>query len=1513
MKLKNIIKSVTCVNKFKASAGLMAAAVLLWSVILPFQPVSAEGTEILENASTEVTKEAAAPEVTDKSEDGFLTEDGGLTDNGNEEGSFEPVSIDENVFPDETFRAYIAGNFDIDGDGILSSKEIGIAVKIDVSGSREQDGGIGSLKGIEVFTGLESLYCGYNSELKEIIVDKNEKLKLLDCSYTGAEGLELSKNTALEALFCYDTKISALDVTSNTELTTLMCFNTNLAFINIENNEKLVTFQSDNCKYIIPSNAESFDLNSIEGLDISKVSDVIGGEYDAEAGIIGGISGDVTYRYLCGKDVSVLFTLTRTGETVDDPDASAVKETVIDIGNGSVVITDEGFIQNDVLTPADAEAFRYVIKGTGGSVEASICVKSGKHRIVLDGIDIFGEKDVLVIEEGAEVTLSAADNAPIKITGNNGCGIRSGGVLEITGGEINVYDNMVVNGTNESAAITNSGTLIIGEKAVVNAFAVSEAVEDTVVLGDALIGGVSNSGTLEVKGGRLYSEGFCGMINLKDFTVSDGEFFAKGGHYGVISAGPESVINIEGGYVNSSGGSYGIDVYRGTLNIAAEVETEGNRVGICVHEEGVLEVTAGRIITTCDYGIENYGRVRISGGIITIGGDIYDIYSGENARFIVTGGSVKLYHDTFNEYSAVYNEQGVQLDWDYYESFPTEEERTFTLPDGSTYVYGLSPEDHDEDGLYYVWRPTRRIAVNAINFPDEAFREYILKNFDTNGDYFLYPRETKNIKELYLSGSGVESLKGLEYFDALEILECGYNRELTAIDTSLNGKLKTLIISGSGLMSLDVSGNPELKVLEAEGCGIYVPFDTVSFELGKVEGIDLSRVSEVTGGEFDLETGIISGITESAAYKYDCGGEFTVIFNIILEDKPEESTAAETDTDVQPEETTGAETDTAAQPEVTGDSEVTDVTTVGEEISETTGDAEETESSETTIAEATAEPEKVVVQEIVIDDGSVVIDENGFKQGEGEAKPWTGAYLIVQKNSVEKVNANVTVLGGAQKIVFANVNIFDENCVLSIAEGCDVTLAGVGENRLTAGSGNAIINKGVLTLAGGSFRTENTTKENNQVGFSSIENSGELYVLEGASLEAVEKSLTQGGVKPAGISNSGVFEIKGGNVAVDGESGIVNTGSFSISGGDVTVKGTEYGLLSVSGSVKISEGKCSFIGKNYGVNLSGGTFDIEGGDVKFFGGAVGISVSSSSALRVTEGRAYGFGDYGLENMGRLVINGGTVLLSGSSYDIYSLGKASVALTEGRLGLKHLNVSKNTVINGAEGTEIIEKDPQRFDYGQDEFIPIFSADSDSEAPISIRWPMKTNVVFNPYNLEVNVESGVNKGEVSYNGVVSSESEIINLGEDNVKISVTGSVSAHQKGSPENKAEDLKFALDAAGITDSENTILLWIEGSANQGVYSNDFTGSEGQVVLSEDKHSGTLMTIEGNGGKGYFKINGAFSENSSDRTWMDILDSTEIDFSVTLNAEKVKEENAKNEYSSLTYINSETGEKICVY
>ncbi len=93
----------------------------------------------------------------------------------------------------------------------------------------------------------------------------------------------------------------------------------------------------------------------------------------------------------------------------------------------------------------------------------------------------------------------------------------------------------------------------------------------------------------------------------------------------------------------------------------------------------------------------------------------------------------------------------------------------------------------------YAWA---EVAINATNFPDSTFRDIVSSICDTNLDGVLDDSEISRTHTLQLDEKGITSLKGIEYFTALNIPEC-YDNQLTALNVSKNKRLRELFCNSN--------------------------------------------------------------------------------------------------------------------------------------------------------------------------------------------------------------------------------------------------------------------------------------------------------------------------------------------------------------------------------------------------------------------------------------------------------------------------------------------------------------------------------------------------------------------------------------------------------------------------------------------------------------------------------------------------------------------------------------------
>ena len=127
------------------------------------------------------------------------------------------VTIDETNFPDANFRSWLKSQ-SYGFDGVLTPGEIYFTTSIIVKNKNIQ-----SLKGIEFFTALTTLYCGGN-QLTALDVSKNTELQYLSCENNQISSLDLSQNKGLITLDCFNNKIASLNISGCTELNRLYCY-----------------------------------------------------------------------------------------------------------------------------------------------------------------------------------------------------------------------------------------------------------------------------------------------------------------------------------------------------------------------------------------------------------------------------------------------------------------------------------------------------------------------------------------------------------------------------------------------------------------------------------------------------------------------------------------------------------------------------------------------------------------------------------------------------------------------------------------------------------------------------------------------------------------------------------------------------------------------------------------------------------------------------------------------------------------------------------------------------------------------------------------------------------------------------------------------------------------------------------------------------------------------------------------------------------------------------------------
>lgn len=122
----------------------------------------------------------------------------------------------------------------------------------------------------------------------------------------------------------------------------------------------------------------------------------------------------------------------------------------------------------------------------------------------------------------------------------------------------------------------------------------------------------------------------------------------------------------------------------------------------------------------------------------------------------------------------------------------------------------LKKEDKEEDKNTET---ADGIPINATNFPDANFRQFILESVDYDENKYLSTSEINETTVMAVTSLNISNLKGIEYFTALTYLDCG-NNHLTSLDVSKNTNLSILACYQNNLSNLNVSSNSKLTELD---------------------------------------------------------------------------------------------------------------------------------------------------------------------------------------------------------------------------------------------------------------------------------------------------------------------------------------------------------------------------------------------------------------------------------------------------------------------------------------------------------------------------------------------------------------------------------------------------------------------------------------------------------------------------------------------------------------------------
>jgi|GEM_PF-1448121 len=406
-----------------------------------------------------------------------------------------------------------------------------------------------------------------------------------------------------------------------------------------------------------------------------------------------------------------------------------------------------------VSVSGDVEA----ISGMAIWAKKGIAINGGKTKIRA-WYSLYSQADIKIQNAEVEVTNIEGVTNPAAIFAKTGISINNATVTAKT---------EKTEATDPDMIVSESGDIVIGSDATVTATGIYCGVY-------AKNGSITIAGNVNAKG--LYA------------------IWAKNG------------IQITGGKTKAEGPMAICTPAMLTIQ-NAEVEAKGwdNPGGAALFGGNGIVVSNGTVTATAAPGrdaiISGSGQITLNGTITASGGK-----TGISAKsnIIIEGGSVNAQGSS----SAVYSNAGtitIKLPF------------VISPPSGGK-VSGKTIVDSSGNTAksVVIKAGITGIEINATNFPNLNFQNYVSSNCDKDQNGYLSDAEIAAVTSMNVSDKSIFTLKGIEYFTALKTLRCSKNK-LAKLDVSKLTKLEELSCNENQLITLDVSKNTKLTKLYCYG------------------------------------------------------------------------------------------------------------------------------------------------------------------------------------------------------------------------------------------------------------------------------------------------------------------------------------------------------------------------------------------------------------------------------------------------------------------------------------------------------------------------------------------------------------------------------------------------------------------------------------------------------------------------------------------------------------------------
>ena len=774
------------------------------------------------------------------------------------------------TFDDPFLRDYVSGEFDINGNGILSPEEIEAVVLLDLS-----DCEISSLKGIEVFTELQVLSCA-RLGLGTIDVSNNTKLRNLDCSDNLLTILDVTDNPNLEVLICRNNRLTELDLTENESLRYLECENVGLSSVDVTHSTVLndlaayggVTLGSwylegtseriafewadpdqgwclrvDSATVVITTPALTYSRVSFDsrgGSDVADVNTLQG--YPIVMPENPTYEGMELYGWYTDTELTNRFVFGVNGYVVNESITLYAKWYVpVDV---ETAFPDSGF-REYVLTYIDTDDDGTL---TVPEIEAITSITLYGYEVSsLVGIEHFHKLTFLDTAYNALTSLDVSQNTMLESLYCRNAGLTALNVTQNT-----KLKNLDVSGS-QLTALTVTGNELLEELNCsynnISGLDVSKNANLRILQcsGNPLLSSidVSKNSVLEVLE--------CEATSITQVNVTENEkltnLICRGlqlTELDVSNCPALTHLCCEGNKLSSLDirNCQVLNDYVGQIAVKREFRSSdiGDYMCDCWHddtwEKEVSIDSATQLITSPAL---NYVTVSFD----TDGGS-------EVPSVVVLAGF------TIDQSVVPTRENSEFLGW--------YTDANHTNPFWPGYYEGTAV--NSDMTVYAKWG--RQISIGTATFPDKVFRDYVLEYIDLNSDGVLSEAEIEATTGIWINFAGVGSLDGIELLTSLKYLYCAGNN-IESLDLSGNPALEAICCENNPLETLDIRNNPILVELVSQDTVKQVTEDTgdgqvqMSYYWNKDEDDDYLSINAST---VLITTPALTYVTIS----FDCNG-----------------------------------------------------------------------------------------------------------------------------------------------------------------------------------------------------------------------------------------------------------------------------------------------------------------------------------------------------------------------------------------------------------------------------------------------------------------------------------------------------------------------------------------------------------------------------------------------------------------------------------------------------------------